>query len=249
MQGLAWLPGWSSLLAVVWLVQNEGRAARAEAGTALGGDAPPQPAQPEVSVLQTRWCASIAVTTVVLTAIAHLYSGDWIFDRPVNQLLLWPALSVLGASVFLLRAYRGAAGSNRLTLDVWNWVLLCAPALAVQWAWEQRPGAPANCGAFLLSPAGQFYAASCVFYVALSLATRRPALLTGLLGPLAAPVWRELWKARATVPHLRALATVVAGFLMLAAATLVSVFRERLLRRLAHSPDPADTGAGKQRQD
>ncbi|MGD0093622.1 MAG: hypothetical protein ABSE73_27245, partial [Planctomycetota bacterium] len=122
-QGLAWLPGWASLLSVLWLIRCESMLPAAQTGP---GDA-------ETVVLQTRWCGAWAVIAATALGIAHLIAGDWVFDRVFDATLALTCVAPLAACALLLLWHRG-----RL-LSSWGLLLLALPALVANWAWGMRP--------------------------------------------------------------------------------------------------------------
>jgi hypothetical protein len=80
--------------------------------------------------------------------------------------------------------------------------------------------------------AAQVWLAAVAFYVGLAWTTGRRTFYAGLLGPVVAPSWALLSRARASTPLVRALASAGLGFLCMIAGVVVSLYRERLLRWL-----------------
>jgi hypothetical protein len=229
-QGLAWLAGWVSLGAVIWLVATE-RPAVPEAAPSDEDSA--QKVIPK-DPLQTRWAGAWLIVLTIGLSITHLFSADWVFDREWSYARLLPALTMLGAVVTLLRWQR------KERVGFWAALLMGAPALASNWAWSVFGGGEdarqlANLGV-------QFLLAGCVFYVSLAWTTRRWQFLIGLLGPVSIPVQATFRVVRVSIPHFKALFLVLAGFVMLGGGVLLSLNRARLLAwlerdRFARQPE------------
>jgi hypothetical protein len=220
-QGLAWLAGWVSLVAVIWLVAKEkpDETARLSPEMNLSDDELP-PKDP----LQTRWAGTwLIVLTIGLSAM-HLISADWVFDRSWNIARLLPALTLLGAVVTLMRWQR------KQRIRFFAAALIGAPALASNWVWSVHGGSSESGVAATFANLGlQFLLAASVFYLSLAWTTRRWQFLIGLCGPLSTPALAALRSIRVMIPHFKALFTVVMGFVLLAGGVLLSLHRQKLL--------------------
>ena len=209
-QSLGWLCGWISLVPVFWLMHIEGRAAATE---------PPPSDDPMV----TRRLGNIAIFLAMLTGMAHLYTSDWIFDRPPAAPLFLPAITMIAAILLIRKWHRGAPLNRRDAL------LAAFPVIALQWVWADCAYALHWNLEMYLGAACQMCAAGAAFYLALWRATGRNEFLIGLTGPILAPAWATLWRSRAGIPHFRALASAALGFIALLLGMLVSLYRARIL--------------------
>lgn len=221
-QSLGWFAGWLSLLGILWLIPREMPRFREETSTPELAEA-----QAALDPLVKRRCGGLLIAMAIATGMLHLAGSDWVFDRPADNRLYYPALTILGAGIMMLR-WRGGQAMDRL-----NSMLAVAPAVALQWVWQRLARADANWDmALLFGPAVQSCIASVIFYTALARVTRRSEFYLGLAGTVAAPIWPLAWRTRNSVPHFRAYVSVGMGFVSLIAGMCVSLYRERLLRWL-----------------
>ena len=217
-QNIAWLLGWIALVPVLYLIGRYNR----------GNIWPDRPATvPDPDPLITHRCGALGVAISIATGIAHLHGSDWVYDRQPDTSLLLPSLAMLGGCVILLRWPRHPF------VDSWNLAFTFAPALMAQWAWYVHwPSVEDGSIARWTGIAFQTCVVSGIFYVMMAWITKRKVFYYGLAAPVAAPVWTYLSRNRNSIPHYRALTSIVAGFCLLIAGMLVSLFREKLLARL-----------------
>lgn len=217
-QNLGWLPGWSSLIGVLWLIWHE--------------HAMPVPEQSGrfADPLQTRWCGAWAIIVSTFMGIAHLFASDWVFDRPVDPVRILPSITILCACVMLLFWFHGWRCTYKAQL------LWAAPALALEWIWWACPiwKQPFKID-ILVSTTSQMFLAVGLTYVAMAWATRQRAFYLGLLALVAGPAEVLFDRARQSTPHFRALLSTVLGFIVLILGMLMSLFRRRLLDWIENS--------------
>jgi hypothetical protein len=221
-QGLAWLPGWLSLLAAFWLIWRE-HAFRCACSEVREGETAEESRDP----LQTPWCGAWAVIMAALLGAAHLIAADWVFDRPFDLARLLPAAICVSACAILWVWQHGLRFSLGVVL------LFAAPVLAVQFIWSVRP---VECLPLrletLVSTTCQVFTAAAVAYLALALATRRREFCLGVAALFAAPASLWLGRERRNIPAFRGLASIVLGFALLALGMVLSLYRRRILQWL-----------------
>jgi hypothetical protein len=221
-QELSWLVGWLSLVPLFWLVAKEAKR------PTVADDA---------DLLLTPWSGIMLVFASIATGALHLYASDWVFDRASTGMTTVPMLFVLMGIVLLLRWQKCPVMTS------FNTLVTLAPAVALQWLWNTRCPYTAGWSAeTVLGAAPQAWLAACAFYIGMALATRQTGFYLGLVGPAAAPAWTACWHSRGSIPHFRALASAALGFVLLAAGTLLSLYREKLLAWLDPQPEAKPEG-------
>ena len=215
LQGLGWLCGWVSLVPLLWLIWNEHhRPSPAKTST---------PSDP----METRWCGVWAVVVTLGTSTFHLLASDWVFDRPTNAGLIFPALTIVAAMFALLRWQRTR------TLDFWTTSLFIGHVFMLQWLWAERASPEALWNWEMpFGVAVQSWAACIIACVSLARATGNRDFYYGLVSPIVAPIWAWTFRSRSHIPHFRALLSSTLGFACLLIGMVVSLYRERLLRWL-----------------
>ncbi len=217
-QGLGWMAGWISLVSILWLIHVE----------TLGGErgGPAESASIPDDPLATRMCGAWAVCLAAAAGITHIFVSDWIFDRTTDNVRIAPAAMVLAAAIVLLRWRKNCI------FGFFDAVVVAAPVLIIEELWRALAVDEIRLTwEFLLSSEMQVRVASVVFYCALARGTGRALFYAGLGGPLLVPSCITWWKSRESIPHFRAVAATCLGFASLALGMIVSLFREKLLRR------------------
>ena len=231
LQGIGWMCGWLSLLPLLWLIHAE--KLRPSRSTS---DAPSDARDP----METRWCGIWAIVVTLGTNAFHLVASDWVFDRPGNDALAIPALSVVASIVILLQWQRSGK------LGFWTTSLFIGQMFVLQWLWAERASASAPWNWEMpFGAAVQTWAACTVCCLGLARATGSRDFYFGLISPLCAPFWAWAYRSRNTIPHFRALLSSTLGFAFLLIGMVVSLYRERLLSWLdpARVPIGGDSGA------
>jgi len=207
-QGLSWLMGWISFSLVFALIAQEGRTSANTHG------------EKKVDALQTGWCGAWLIALSMALGIAHLFSADWVFDRPLNYTRVWPAVIQLVAITTLLR------WQHYKKLSTLRLAMIVTPVV-LAYKFGMSHGLKLESGAveILAGLAVQVAISAAVFYVLLAMATRNPVYLTGLAALVAAPlvvVWQRF----------RAVANIGLGFALLVAGVVLSLYRQRILMYL-----------------
>ena len=222
LQGIGWMAGWLSILPLLWLIWSEHvDPVPLKIASRSGPDEVEEPSDP----METRWCGVWALVVTLGTSMVHLMAADWVFDRPGESRLAYPALCVLATAVVLMRWQR------RKRLGFWTTSLLVAQVFVLQLLWGER-ASPDGLWNWELpfSVAMQVWLACVIGYVVLARATGVSAFYLGLLSPGIAPVWAWAAHSRGRIPHFKALLSSAMGFLFLMLGMLVSLYREQLLR-------------------
>lgn len=217
-QGLGWMAGWISLSSILWLIHVE----------TLGGPSHAENTPIPDDPLATRMCGAWAVCLAATAGITHIFVSDWIFDRTTDNARIAPAAMVLAAAIVLLRWRKNCI------FGFFDGIVVAAPILIIEEIWRALAADEIRLSwEFLLSSAMQVRFASAVFYCALARGTGRALFYTGLGGPLLVPYCVTAWRSRESTPHFRAMLATCLGFASLALGMLVSLFREKLLRRFS----------------
>ncbi|MCK6472951.1 MAG: hypothetical protein L6R28_14505 [Planctomycetes bacterium] len=217
-QDLSWLAGWVALCALFAVLE------------------PPELTfTPETDVLQTPVCGGTSVGIAAVVGVAHLMTSDWVFDRPFAYARILPAAVLMGA-VLLARRQR-----RMVKLVGLDFAAACAPALLLQWVWWHDPLVfQAPTASLFFRPSVQLALAGLATYALLAWSTGRKGYYWGTSGILAAPAGSGLWMLRLWLPNFRAFLSAGLAFVALAAAMVLSLTRERLLRRFAPTPPSED---------
>ncbi len=223
-QGLSWLCGWLSFVVVFALVTLEGRTPEIKETPrepiSLDEELAPKIVERELDALQTGWSGAWLIALCMGLGIVHLFSADWVFDRPTDYSRALPAVVQIAAILTLLRWQR------RRAMTVRGFALCVAP-VAFAHLYGATHNTQFNAGPLILlaSLTLQLGLSAAVFYIALAISTRNPMYLTGLAGLVFAPVVM-LWQ------RFRAVASIGLGFVLLGAGVVLSLYRQRLLAYL-----------------